>query len=154
MSDSVKLTQHSTRAAWMLATTCLHAYTHTQRDTHTVIVPVRYDCRQIQSDRKYFPAPWWSFSLTAAESLSARSTVTVRYATTAIGRQLSPQLPWRHGAAAQALKTSCIISWCVDTFAFLPFSVNQGLLVLSPAGRKKKRKKENRKVCVVLSAEH
>lgn len=36
------------------------------------------------------------------------------YAT--IAWQLSLQLPWRHGAAAEALKASCINSWCVDTF--------------------------------------
>lgn len=34
------------------------------------------------------------------------------------------------------LKASCIISWCVDTLAFLPFSVNHKLLVLSPLWNK------------------
>lgn len=54
-----------------------------------------------------------SLSLRAKRSHSPKC-----WCTTTVWR-LTLQLPWRRAwAAAQALKASCIISWCVDTLAF------------------------------------
>lgn len=79
--------------------------------------------RHILCNRKYFSAPWWSSSVTANVSLALSTQSHSQMWYTNIVRQLTLQLPWQHRAAAQALKASCIISWCVDTLAFFSYSL-------------------------------
>lgn len=97
--------------------TCIHAHTY-MYSSHI------WQSRHILSRKKSLSAPWWFSPVTAdvmpvSLSLRAKRSHSPKCWCTTTVWQLTLQLPWRRAwAAAQALKASCIISWCVDTLAF------------------------------------
>lgn len=120
--NSLRLIQHI-HAGCLATIRACHAfiYTHSCVCAHTHCSCQTWQRRHILSDRKYFPAPWWSPSVTA-KTFSSPLMHTQSQPKCAMpplyGSWLSLQLPWRHRAEARALKASCIISRCVDTLAF------------------------------------
>lgn len=104
---------------------CMHVYAHAHMHTHThIYVFFSHMTKPPYSQQKEITfCPMVVFSRhcrrDACLSLRAKRSHSPKCWCTTTVWQLTLQLPWQRAwAAAQALKASCIISWCVDTLAF------------------------------------